>query len=73
MDYTKILFDKYGTALLKTEHVSEVTTRSIASLEADRRDHTGIPFIRVGGKSNSPVRYPIHEVSKFLNATERVM
>ena len=73
MDYTKILFEKYGTALLTVKQTSEVTGRSVASLEADRRNHQGIGFKRVGGKYNSPVRYPLHEVSKFLNSTERVL
>lgn len=73
MDYTKILFEKYATALLTAKQVSEITGRSVASLEGDRRDHSGIAFKRVGGKYNSPVRYPIHEVSKFLNATEQTV
>ena len=72
MDYTTILLDKYNTLLLNVEQVSEVTGRSTHSLEADRRNGEGIPFIRVGGKPNSPVRYPIHEVSNFLNAVEKV-
>jgi len=73
MDYSKILFEKYGTAQLTTEETSEVIGRSVASLEADRRACTGIGFKRLGGAINSPVRYPLHEISKFLNATERVM
>ncbi len=72
MDYTKILFDKYQTALLTTEQTSKVIGRSVASLEADRRAGEGIQFKRVGGKPNSPVRYPLHEVSNFLNAVELV-
>ncbi len=73
MDYSKMLFDKYQTALLTTKQVSEVTGRSPASLEADRRNGTGISFKRVGGHENSPVRYPLHEVSAFLNQTEKVL
>lgn len=73
MDYSKILFDKYQTALLATKQVSEVTGRSVASLEADRRNGIGISFKRVGGHDNSPVRYPLHEVSKFLNNVEKVL
>ncbi len=73
MDYSKMLFDKYQIALLTTKQVSEVTGRSAASLEADRRHGEGISFKRVGGKGNSPVRYPLHEVSMFLNATEKVL
>lgn len=73
MDYTKILFEKYNTVLLEVKQVSEITTRSVASLEADRRNGEGIPFKRLGGKYNSPVRYPLHEVSKFLNAVEQVL
>jgi len=73
MDYTKILFETFGTALLTAKQVSEIIGRSVASLEADRRNHEGIGFKRVGGKYNSPVRYPIHEVSKYLNATEKVI
>ncbi len=73
MDYVKILFDKYETALLTVKQTSEITGRSVASLEADRRNGTGISFKRVGGKYNSPVRYPLHEVSKFLNITEKVL
>lgn len=73
MDYTKILFDKYGTALLTVIQVSEITGRSIHSLEADRRNGEGISFKRVGGKFNSPVRYPLAEVSKYLNDVEKVL
>jgi len=73
MDYTDLLYKKYETALLKTEQVAEVTGRSVASLEADRRAGEGIAFKRVGGKANSPVRYPIHEVSYFLNCVEKVL
>ena len=73
MDYVKILFDKYGTALLTVKQTSEITGRSVASLESDRRNGSGISFKRVGGKYNSPVRYPLHEVSKFLNSTEKVL
>ncbi len=73
MDYSKMLYDKYQTALLKTKQVSEVTGRSVASLEADRRAGEGISFKRVGGKDNSPVRYPLHEVSKFINNVEKVL
>ncbi len=73
MDYSQILFDKYGTALLTTKQTSEVTTRSVASLEGDRRNGIGISFKRTGGKDNSPVRYSIHEVSKWLNQCEKVL
>ncbi len=72
MDYSKILFDKYGTALLTAKQLSEVTGRSVPSLELDRRKGEGIPFKRLGNKSNSPVRYPIHEISKFINSVEKV-
>ncbi len=72
MDYSKILFDKYGTALLTVKQTSEITGRSVASLEADRRSGTGIEFKRLGGKPNSPVRYPIHSVSKFINSVEQI-
>ena len=73
MDYTKILFEKYNTALLTVKQTSEITGRSVASLEADRRKGEGISFKRVGGKYNSPVRYPLHEVSRFLNDTEKIL
>ncbi len=73
MDYTKILFDKYSTVLLSTKQVSEITGRGVHSLEADRRAGEGIEFKRVGGKYNSPVKYPLHTVSKFLNETEKVL
>ena len=72
MDYTKILFEKYGTALLTAKQTSEITGRSVASLEADRRNGSGIEFKRVGGKGNSPVRYPLHSISKFLNSVEQI-
>lgn len=73
MDYTKILFNKYGTVLLSIKQVSEITGRSIHSLESDRRAGEGIEFKRVGGKYNSPVKYPLHAVSEFLNDTEKVL
>ena len=73
MDYTQLLFDKYSTALLTTKQVSEVTGRSVASLESDRRKGEGISFKRTGNAENSPVRYPLHEVSRFLNTTEKVL
>ena len=73
MDYSQILFDKYQTALLTVKQVSEVTGRSTYSLEADRRAGEGISFKRVGGKFNSPVKYPLAEVSNYLNQVERVL
>lgn len=73
MDYTKMLFEKYGTALLTAKQVSEITGRSVRTLEQDRREKIGIPYKRVGGKENSPVRYPLHEISKYLNENEKVM
>lgn len=72
MDYTQMLFEKYGTALLTAKQVSEITGRSVRAMEGDRREGIGISFKRVGGKDNSPVRYPIHEVSKYLNESEKV-
>ncbi len=73
MNYEQILFEKYGTALLSAEQVSEVIGRSVHSLTNDRRNGTGISFKRTGDAENSPVRYPLHEVSKFINATEKVL
>ena len=73
MDYTTMLFDKYGTALLSTKQTSQVTTRSVASLESDRREHKGIPFKRTGDSDNSPVRYGIGDISTWLNQTEKVV
>ena len=73
MDYSNILFEKYGTALLTTKQTCEVTTRSVPSLESDRRAGEGIQFKRLGTKPNSPVRYPIAEISKWLNAVEKTL
>ena len=73
MDYTKLLFEKYKTMNLTTPHTSEVTGRSIASLESDRRAGEGIQYKRLGSATNSPVRYPIAEISKWLNAVEKVV
>lgn len=73
MNYEKMLFEKYGTVLLTAEQVSEVIGRSIHSLTADRRNGTGIAYKRTGNADNSPVRYPLHEVSKFLNNCEKVL
>ena len=73
MDYSKILFEKYGTAMLTPEQVSEIIGRSTFSLERDRRNGEGIPYKRIGGKPNSPVRYPLHEVSRYLNSIERTV
>ena len=73
MDYTKMLFEKYGTALLTAKQVSEITGRSVRTLEQDRRDAIGIPFKRLSVKPNSPVRYPLHAVSAYLNENERVV
>lgn len=73
MDYTQMLFDKYQRALLTTKQISEVTGRSIHSLINDRRNGTGISFKRTGNAENSPVRYPLHEVSKWLNRNVKVL
>lgn len=67
MDYTEMLFNKYGTALLKTKQVAEITGRTARTLTEDRRNNKGIPYRRLGDGDNSPVRYPIHEVSKWMN------
>ena len=73
MDYTKLLFEKYHTINLTTQQTSETTGRSIASLELDRRTGQGIRFKRLGSATNSPVRYPIAEISKWINAVEKVL
>ncbi len=73
MNYENLLFEKYGSALLTAEQVSEVIGRSTHTLTADRRNGVGIPFKRTGNSDNSPVRYPLHEVSKWLNAVEKVL
>lgn len=73
MNYKQILFDKYGTALLTAKQVSEIIGRSVHSLTNDRRNGTGIAYKRTGNAENSPVRYPLHEVSKFINSTEKVL
>ena len=71
MDYTKLLFEEYGTVMLTTQQVSNITGRSVASLEADRRVGKGIKFKRLGDKHNSPVRYPIGYVSDWINDNEQ--
>ena len=73
MDYTQMLFDKYKTFNLTTPMTSETTGRSIHSLASDRRAGVGIQFKRLGTKPNSPVRYPIAEVSKWLNAVVKTL
>ena len=73
MDYTKLLFEKYGTPLLTAKQVAEITGRSARTLTEDRRQCQGIPYKRLGTGDNSPVRYPIHEVSEYLNAVEKVL
>ena len=73
MDYSKILFDKYGAVLLTAEQVSETIGRSVHSLTADRRNKIGIPFKRTGDSDNSPVRYGIGDISTWLNQTEKVV
>ncbi|KYJ87521.1 hypothetical protein [Sulfurovum riftiae] len=73
MDYSKMLFEKYHTMMLTTEQLSKIIDRSVASLESDRRAGKGIPFKRIGGYPNSPIRYPIHEVSTYLNSVERTV
>ena len=72
MDYSQLLFEKYETALLTTKQVSKITGRSVHSLETDRRSGEGIQFKRLGNSTNSPVRYPIGEVSKWINQVERI-
>ena len=72
MDYTQLLFEKYGTVLLETKDVSTIIGRSVHSLEADRRAGEGIQFKRLGTATNSPVRYPIGEVSKWINQVDRI-
>ena len=73
INYGQILFEKYGTALLSTKQTSEVIGRSVLSLEADRRNGTGLEFKRVGGKPNSPVKYPVHVIAKYIEATEKTL
>lgn len=73
MNYENLLLEKYGTAILTADQVSEVTTRSVHSLTVDRRNGTGISYKRTGNSDNSPVRYAIHEVSKWLNQSMKVV
>lgn len=72
MNYEQMLFEKYGKVLLETEVVSKIIGRSIASLEADRRNKTGIPYKKLSDADNAPVRYSLHEISKWLNESVKV-
>lgn len=64
--YTELLFAKYGTLALTEEQTAEVVNRGKHSLTRDRQSGKGISFVRQGDKPNSPVRYPIDEIAKYL-------
>ena len=71
-ELTQILFDKYG-AMPTTEQTSEITGRSKASLELDRRNGENIPYKRLGNKPTSPVRYVLTDIIAWMSDTTKTV
>ncbi|SMP87542.1 hypothetical protein SAMN06313540_1127 [Epsilonproteobacteria bacterium SCGC AD-308-E02] len=58
------LYEKYQTMTLGKKEASEILGRSRASLDNDRVQGVGVPYIQ--HSAGATVKYPLHEIVKHL-------
>ena len=63
---TKLLYEKYGTLLLKTEDVAQELNRSVLSLIRDRANGTGLKYVKHSKTTQGRVYYSIEDVAKYI-------
>lgn len=62
-----LLVNKYGI-LPSVEQTSEILQKSKATLYRERKHGTGVKYIQDG--KNSTVRYPLHEIVRYMCSTK---
>ena len=61
------LFEKYG-AIVDVKDASRILKKSRASLYRDRKEGKGVKYIQ--DTENGAIRYPIHEIARYVCNTE---
>lgn len=65
------LYEKYGSMVVGKKEASEILGRSRASMDNDRRQGIGVPYIQ--NKEGATVKYALHElVNYLLNSSVKV-
>jgi len=62
---TKLLFEKFGKLVLDTDETASITGIKKKTLETDRTNAVGIPFIKRKGQRGQ-VTYSITTIAKHL-------
>ena len=61
-----LLYNKYGTLLLKTEDVAKELNRSVLSLIRDRNNGTGLKYVKHSKTTQGRVFYSIEDIAKYI-------
>ena len=65
---TTLLYNKYGTLLLKTDDVAKELNRTSLSLIRDRNSGTGLKYVKHSKTVQGRVYYSIEEIAKYIAA-----
>ena len=65
---TKLLYEKYGTLLIKTADAAKELNRTELSLIRDRAHGRGLPYIKHSHTVQGRVYYDVVEIAKFIAA-----
>lgn len=66
-ELSSLLFDKFNSLTLTTEQTSQVTNRSVMSLQRDRRNAMGIPYTKLGRNAGSDkALYNVIDIAKYI-------
>ena len=66
-ELSSLLFSKFNSLTLTTEQTSQTTNRSVISLQRDRRNAEGIPYVKLGRNAGSDkALYNIMDIAKFI-------
>jgi len=60
----ELLYKKFGCVLLSKSECSRAIGRSISSLDRDRKNSCGIPYIQ---ENKSNVYYSITDIAKYMS------
>ncbi|MGB5964658.1 MAG: hypothetical protein WBG65_03890 [Sulfurimonadaceae bacterium] len=63
---TQLLYDKYGTLLLKTEDVAKELNRSVLSLIRDRQHGRGLKYVKHSKSTQGRVYYSVEEIANYI-------
>ena len=65
---TTLLYQKYGTLLLKTKDVAKELNRSELSLIRDRANGTGMKYVKHSKTTQGRVYYSVEEIANYIAA-----